>query len=88
MGEESGCHRVSQFQFTGTFTEAQAASSSTEQEVVGYVAGLAAWGGNSSFKTCYDRTKTALVGLLRLVLKRFAGSKTHLNGKNISWLSV
>jgi hypothetical protein len=33
------------------------------------------------FKTCYGRTKTALVGLLRLVLKRFAGSKTHLIGK-------
>jgi hypothetical protein len=46
------------------------------------------WGGNSSFKTCYGRTKTALVGLLMLVLKRFAGSKTHLIGKNMSWLSV
>jgi hypothetical protein len=46
------------------------------------------WGGNSSLKTCYGRTKTALVGLLGLVLKRFAGSKTHLIGKNMGWLAV
>jgi hypothetical protein len=41
------------------------------------VLGLNSWGGNSSFETCYGRTKTALVGLLRLVLIRFAGSKTR-----------
>jgi hypothetical protein len=43
---------------------------------------MLSWGGNSSFKTCYGRTKTALVGLLGLVIIVLVGSKTHLIGKN------